>query len=333
MVWGAVAAVAGSIISSNAQKKSAKNAANAAREGVELSKQEFAPYRKAGLSALGQYLDLLGLDSRVAREVNPDSNVQQLLDMGYSESQAVSLAKGKPVKGAYDEATKTRIYQLNSRRAVEGGDQEAEAEIARIKQQSESQYQSDLAIWDLNRKRPTGTPIGTVGGGGGGGGGGSAPALPGSTGQPLSRADMVRQMIESDPGYQATIDMATQQTSRTAAAQGRASGGGFLGDLYQQNAQIAGDFYQKRLANLSGLINVGSGAGAATAAATSRAAEIQATGQLAVGQANANMWGNIGSIAGQYFGSQQGGAGSSSGSSTSSGMTTSGANAGQVFGG
>ena len=332
MVWGAVAAVAGSIISSKSQKDSASSAARTAEQAAERAKTSYDPYRKAGLSALGQYMELLGLDSRVARETAPDVNVQALLDAGYSEEQASSLAKGKPVKS---NANEMRIKSKAS--SYSDGDTLApqyNEDLKAAQAQDEREYQAALSNWSINRDRPAGAAIGTSKFGQGGqstrpvsGGSYDAPPLPGSGGTamqqqaPRSQADMVRQMIESDPGYQATIDLATQQTSRTAAAQGRASGGGFLTDLYKQNALIAGDFYQKRLSNLSGLINVGSGAGAADAGLTMKAGEINAAGQLATGQSQANMWGNIGTIAGQYFGSKQGS------------ESTNGANSGAVFGG
>lgn len=332
MVWGAVAAVAGSVIASKQQSKAASSAARTAKEATDQAGRSFDPYRKAGLSALGQYMELLGLDSRVARETAPDVNVQALLDAGYSEEQASSLAKGKPEDTKRHEKAYQEIWHSGAN-VGEGGKQEYQAGLKRAQAQDKAEYQAALSNWSINRDRPSGTALGTSKFGQGGqstppvsGGSYDAPPLPGSGGTamqqaPRSQADMVRQMIESDPGYQATIELATQQTSRTAAAQGRASGGGFLTDLYKQNAMIAGDFYQRRLANLSGLINVGSGAGSAAAGYTMKAGEIGGAGQLAVGQSQANMWGNIGTIAGKYFGSKQGS------------ESTNGANSGAVFGG
>lgn len=329
MVWGAVAAVAGSVISSNSQKKSARAASREAAEAAAGARTTYDPYRKAGLGALSQYLELLGLDSRVARETNPDNNVQALLDMGYSDEQATMLAKGKPQR-----RNTTREFIAQAGRE---GFTPSETQIAEMKNQEERDYQMELSNWSISRERPSGGPVGSSRFGTGSN---RSPGLPGSQGAPQSQADMVRSLIQSDPGYQATIDLATEQTSRTAAAQGRSSGGGFLGDLYTQNAAIAGDFYQKRLANLSGLINVGSGAGAASANLTTRMGEIQGAGTLAVGQANANMWGNLGTVAGQYFGSQSGGNAAPTGSSasgTSSGMSvssgSSNSSAASVFGG
>lgn len=104
----AVAGIGGALISSNAAKQAAKGQAGAAMSAAEMQNQQFqqtredqAPWRQAGATALGQLSDLtksggsLGPDSRFTyTDLYSDPSYQFRLNQGLAAVQRSAAAKG-----------------------------------------------------------------------------------------------------------------------------------------------------------------------------------------------------------------------------------------------
>ncbi len=241
------AAVVGAVASSSAagaQADASTQAAGLAQEGTlasiaeqrrqyDQSREDFAPYRDMGATALGEYGALFGIGRNglipaTRGEVGPDVPIY--------EDRRVQTGTTEPA------------FYENGRLVATG--RRAELDYNR-----EVDFSGPGGL-ELRQNPTYTTESFQTGFGPGDGGSGTA-----GTSQSMEEA---RERFQATPGYQFSVDEGIRALDRSAAAQGRLQGGGYGRDLVDYGIGMANQEFNTYADRLAGLAGMGQGATSAT---------------------------------------------------------------------
>ncbi len=278
IVGSALIGGAGAYAGGQAQAGAANNAAQLSNQQFQQTRQDLAPWRQAGVGALGQINDLMGLGGGYSGGnafAQPQQSPGMMAAQGIRPDNGGGITAGAVLTGGMG----SQLFGENNSSALQ--------DIARAISQGLPVYDSD---WAKAGFGPGGAALG-----------GGAPGA--TTGPPPIDAATAQQnafaKFRTDPGYQFAFDEGSKALQNSAAARGILNSGATAKALTRYGQGVADQQYGNYFNRLQSLAGIGQSATNQTANYGAQSANAQGNAFMNAGNARASAYSGIAGSANQ----------------------------------